>query len=163
VFSEEGVQRLHSVAMNRLLDTPGQYRQCPVVITNAAHKPPNWLDVPGHMRTMCEYVNAHWDQADLIHLSSFVLWRLNWIHPFENGNGRTSRAASYMLLNIKHGRLLPSRNSIIEQIVNNRQPYYEALRAADEAHTAGQDPSVGLIPLQNLMTAMLKEQIKANF
>ncbi|WP_431469124.1 Fic family protein [Sphingosinithalassobacter sp. LHW66-3] len=148
--------------MNRLLDTPGQYRQVPVTITNSPHKPPNWLDVPSHMRTMCDYVNANWDTADLVHLASFVLWRLNWIHPFENGNGRTSRAASYMVLNVKHGRLLPSRNSIIEQIVGNRQPYYDALRAADDAYAQGAAPPVALQTLQNMMSGMLKEQIKAN-
>lgn len=161
-LTEEMIQRLHGVAMNRLLDRAGVYRQCPVGISNSPHKPPNWMDVPAQMRTMCEYVSLHWDQADLVHLSSFVLWRMNWIHPFENGNGRTSRATSYMVLNIKHGTLLPSKNSIIEQIVKDRSPYYAALRAADDLHAEGAQPGVALEQLQSLMTAMLKEQIKAN-
>src|SRR5690606_37485090 len=68
LFSEETIQRLHAVAMHRLLDTPGQYRQCPVAISNSPHKPPNWLDVPSHMRTMCDYVNSEWEKVDLVHL-----------------------------------------------------------------------------------------------
>ncbi|MBL8221394.1 MAG: Fic family protein, partial [Bryobacterales bacterium] len=27
-----------------------------------------------------------------------VMWRLNWIHPFFGGNGRTARSASYLVL-----------------------------------------------------------------
>ena len=81
VFSEETMKRLHSVAMHKLLDTPGQYRQGPVQITNSPHVPPPWVEVQGHMNGLCEYVNANWDTADLIHLTAFVLWSLiGFIH-----------------------------------------------------------------------------------
>jgi Fic family protein len=162
VFNEDVVKRLHSVAMHKLLDEPGEYRQGPVRLTNSPHVPPPWVEVSGHMAGLCDYINKVWDQADLIHLSSYVMWRLNWIHPFRNGNGRTSRAAAYMVLNIKHGRLLPSKNSIIAQIVEDRQPYYDALRYADDVTKATGDEIAGLQPMQTLMAKMLKEQIKAN-
>lgn len=161
-FTEQVVKDLHGVAMHHLLSDPGEYRQGPVHLTNSPHIPPPWVEVPGHMAGLCSYVNKVWATADLIHLASYVLWRLNWIHPFPNGNGRTSRAAAYMVLNVKHGQLLPSKNSIIAQIVHDRSPYYQALRYADEAVKASSDEQAALKPMEALLSGMLKEQIKAN-
>lgn len=162
VFSEEMVQSLHTVAMHLLLPAPGEYRQGPVRLTNSPHVPPPWVEVRGHMAGLISYVNRNWNSANLLHLAAYVLWRLNWIHPFPNGNGRTSRAAAYMVLNIKHGQLLPSKNSIIEQIVADRQPYYQALRYADDVSRDTGDEVAALAPMENLLGQMLKEQIKAN-
>lgn len=161
-LTETAIRSLHRVAMHRLLDTPGEYRQGPVHITNSPHQPPPWIEVAGHMAGLCDYVNKHWESANLIHLCAFVLWRLNWIHPFPNGNGRTSRAAAYMVMEVKHGAILPSRNSIIQQIVENRQPYYDGLRYADDVIKDSQDIVAALAPLEHMLTMMLKEQIKAN-
>jgi Fic family protein len=71
-------------------------------------------------------------------LAAFALWRLNWIHPFVEGNGRTARAACYYLLCIKAGRLLPGKKIVPERIRENRTPYYAALQAADQAWDNGQ-------------------------
>jgi len=62
-----------------------------------------------------------------------ALWRLNWIHPFIEGNGRTARAACYYLLCVKHGAILPGRKIVPERIRENREPYYAALKSADTA------------------------------
>ena len=47
--------------------------------------------VPGLMDDMVNTVNRDWGESHPIRLSAYVLWRLNWIHPFVNGNGRTAR------------------------------------------------------------------------
>jgi Fic family protein len=65
------------------------------------------------------------------HLAAYVMWRLNWIHPFDDGNGRTSRAVSYLIMCMKLGYPLPGTNTIPDQIAANKQPYYDALEAAD--------------------------------
>jgi Fic family protein len=88
--------------------------------------------VAEHIEEMCEYVNLNWDRSPL-HLAAYIMWRLNWIHPFSGGNGRTSRATSYLVLCAKLGYRVPGTSTIPEQIVANRQPYYEALDAADAA------------------------------
>lgn len=62
------------------------------------------------------------------------MWRLNWIHPFLDGNGRTSRAVSYLVLCARLGFWLPGTKTIPEQIVETREHrkrYYDALQAAD--------------------------------
>ena len=162
ILTEDVLKDLHRVAMHKLLDTAGEYRQHPVSITNSPHVPPAWFEVGGHVAGLCHYVNENWESADLVHLCAFVMWRLNWIHPFGNGNGRTSRAASYMVLNIKYGKILPSKNSIAEQIVNDRNPYYQCLRHADDVMAATGDVKAALQPLEQLTGQMLKNQILAN-
>jgi len=104
---------------------------------------------------MCDYVNE-WSQRSAIHLASYVMWRVNWIHPFHGGNGRTSRAVSYLTLCAKLGYRLPGTLAIPEQIVANRQPYYEALDAADAAWATGQ---VNVEDMERLIERMLAVQL----
>jgi Fic family protein len=72
-------------------------------------------------------------QSTPIHLAAYLMWRLNWIHPFADGNGRTSRIISYVVLSIRAGAILPGTPTIPDQIVDNRKPYFDALDAADLA------------------------------
>ena len=147
--------------MAGLLDTAGEYRQAAVIINNSNHAPPGWLEVPSMMGTMCEYVRANWDHRDLVHIASFVLWRMNWIHPFMNGNGRTARAVSYLTLCAKYGGLLPAKNTVVQQIVTNRALYYAALGECDTRYKQDNLDWV-LEPLVSWMAQLLKEQIKAS-
>jgi Fic family protein len=86
---------------------------------------------------LCDYVNDNWESSTPIHLAAFVMWRLNWIHPFADGNGRTSRILSYVVLSIRAGFVLPGTPTIPDQIVDNRSPYFDALDAADDAYSKG--------------------------
>jgi len=45
---------------------------------------------------MCDHINENWAKLSPLHLAAYTLWRMNWIHPFVDGNGRTSRAVSYL-------------------------------------------------------------------
>lgn len=101
-------------------------------------------------------VNRTWESADALALSAFVLWRLNHIHPFINGNGRTARAASYFVLCVKLGFWLPGATILPELLRRERPRYVEALRAADASIKAG---SLDLSQLHALMAELLEEQI----
>jgi Fic family protein len=91
-------------------------------------------------------------------LPAYALWRLNWIHPFVEGNGRTARAACYYLICLKQGRLLPGKKIVPERIRENRTPYYTALQAADRAWEEGQfDVSALADYLARLLKAQLAE------
>ena len=70
----------------------GEYRPCPVKV--GIHEPPAHFLVQALMDDFVNSVNRNWDKADPLVLASLVLWRLNYIHPFINGNGRTARAAA---------------------------------------------------------------------
>ncbi len=82
---------------------------------------------------MCDYVNDNLHVSTPFHLAAYVMWRINWIHPFSEGNGRTSRIVSYIILNVKLGYLLPGIPSIPQQIQQDRSAYFRALEQADEA------------------------------
>jgi Fic family protein len=84
------------------------------------------------------------------------MWRLNWIHPFTDGNGRTSRAASYIILCLKLGYRIPGKNTIPDQIAANKTPYYKALEAADNAWEQGR---IDLSEMKELLDAMLAKQL----
>jgi Fic family protein len=68
--------------------------------------------VPSLVEELCDYVNDNWESSTPIHLAAYVMWRLNWIRPFADGNGRTSRILSYVVLSIRSGiRLTGNANN----------------------------------------------------
>ncbi|MCA9830017.1 MAG: Fic family protein [Dehalococcoidia bacterium] len=127
------ISELNRLAVEGLEPGPGSYRTFEMEIEGSQHEPPPWRNVPDLVERMCDYVNENWASATPIHLAAYVMWRLNWIHPFTNGNGRTSRAVSYLVLCVKLNSLLPGRPAIPEAIAGAKNEYYAALDAADAA------------------------------
>lgn len=155
------VLQLHRAAVDGLTAFAGNYRPAGVQIEGSRHAPVGAHLVPEKIEEMCDYVNEHWTTATAIHLSSYVMWRLNWIHPFDDGNGRTSRAVSYLVLCMKLGYRPSGRVTIPERIVQCRGPYYRALEAADEAYSNAQiDLSVMEALLRDLLSAQLLDVVK---
>lgn len=161
VLTEEIVCALHRTAMDRLLTNPGEFREIDVGITNSNHQPPPWQHVRPLMGDFFDYFKDEWPKRDLVQLAAQAMWRLNWIHPFENGNGRTARAVSYLVLCAKYGALLPAKNSIIVQIMANKAPYYVAHHSCDAEFERTKDWSCTL-ELETLIATLLKEQLKAS-
>lgn len=89
-------------------------------------------------------------------LAAYTLWRLNWIHPFVEGNGRTARAACYYVLCLKQGQLLPGKKIVPERIRENRKPYYAALKSAD---VAWEDGHFDVSELSKYLSELLKQQL----
>ncbi len=131
------VSRLNRLAIEGLSELPGTYRPGPMSITHSNHVPPPPQDVHGFVEDMCEYVNNNWER-DGWHLAAYLMWRLNWIHPFEDGNGRTSRAISYLVLCIRLGLRLPGTKTIPEVIAEDKGSYYAAIDKADSAAKRGE-------------------------
>jgi Fic family protein len=112
--------------------------------------------VPEAVEALCDYINENWNAKSAIHLAAYCLWRLNWIHPFTDGNGRTSRALSFMVLCIRLGYRVPGTNTIPAQISADKTPYYKALEAAD---LAWRDGKVDLSVLENYLSHLLGQQL----
>ncbi|MCC6811132.1 MAG: Fic family protein [Deltaproteobacteria bacterium] len=142
---------------NSLLEEgAGEIRTDDVEILGSKHEPPPASQVTSLLQQMCDEVNA--SESDAIDLAAFVLWRVNWIHPFGEGNGRTARAASYLVLSVCLGRVLPGKKMIWEQLASEKRAYWKALEAADAACKAGaSDVSV----LADLIRDMLETQISS--
>jgi Fic family protein len=108
------------------------------------------------MDDFVNYINRQWENEDPLVLASFVLWRLNHIHPFINGNGRTARATCYFVLCVKLGFWLPGTIILPELILRERESYVTALQAIDQSFMDG---SVDLMPLHTLLSTLLQEQL----
>ena len=130
------ISELNRLAIQGLSELPGSFRPAGIKITNSGHVPPPPEDVHRLIEEMCEYVNDNWNR-DAWHLAAYLMWRLNWIHPFEDGNGRTSRAISYIVLCLRIGHTLPGSKTIPEVISEKKQPYYDAIDKADAAAKRG--------------------------
>jgi len=85
---------LHRIALKGLSSFAGNFRPAEIEIGGSKHKPPGAHMVPEEVERMCDYVNDNWDNSSPVHLAAYSLWKLNWIHPFTDGNGRTARAIS---------------------------------------------------------------------
>lgn len=123
---------LNRIAIEGVKPRPGQIRTDPIYINNTPHVPPPAADVPRLVQEMCDYINVN-ARTSPLHQAAYLLWRLNWIHPFPDGNGRTSRAISYLVLSVRAGYLLPGKRAIPERIASDKAPYYAGLDSADAA------------------------------
>ena len=144
---------LHKMAIQGIYGCAGSLRTGPVSIGGTGHQPPDHTQVPSFVDEMCDYANG---QTDPIHASAYLMWRLNWIHPFFGGNGRTSRAVSYLALLAGFGFELPGTTTVPDFITQARQPYYDALDAADAAYAQGQ---IDVIAMEFLIADLLKKQL----
>jgi Fic family protein len=147
---------LHRIALDRISSYAGNWRPSGIEIGGSKHQPVGAHLVPEKIEEMCDYVNEHWANSSPIHLAAYALWRLNWIHPFTDGNGRTARAISYLLLCLRLGYRVPGKNTIPEQIASDKTPYYRALEAADQEYAAGK---INLVELEKLLGDLLAIQL----
>lgn len=151
------LMQLHSVALEGIHMFAGTYRNGIATIHGSKHDPIPAFRVADEVADMCEYVNQRWADKSAIHLAAYVLWKLNWIHPFADGNGRTARAISYVVLSIRSNSLYPGTNSIPDQISTDKKPYYDALEQADEVwKSTGQ---VDVSALEKMLSQMLATQL----
>ena len=122
----------HAIAC--LHPNAGVYRPCQVKIMGRdengnptpIYVPPEHYAVPSLMDEMVNDINRHWESTDPIKLGAYGLWRLNWIYPFVNGNGRTARALCYYLLCVRTGTALP-RPQLPSLITGKRDEYLAAI------------------------------------
>ncbi len=156
-ISHDVVRQLNNHAVVFLCETPGMYRKQPIYINNSSHRPPPHEQVDGLMDECLLYLAESWKRCSATHLAAYALWRLNWIHPFVEGNGRTARATSYLVLCAKHKMWLPGSNIIPKQIRENRDPYYAALRMADQRFE--KDGTIDVSALESYLDQLLTNQL----
>jgi Fic family protein len=158
-LSSHVIKAFNFQAITCLHTNAGEYRPCPVTVGAGGptpYQPPEQHRVQALMDDFVNTVNRMWETTDALVLAAYVLWRLNWIHPFINGNGRSARAASYFVLCLKAGLWLPGAPILPELLRRERAQYVTALKAADASYAAG---NLDLTELHALMEALLKEQL----
>lgn len=88
------------------------------------------------MNAFVNEINRHLEATDALTLAAYCLWRLNHIHPFINGNGRTARALCYYVLCVKFGGPLPGAPILPELIRRDREQYVECRSRIGEPKSA---------------------------
>lgn len=136
-LSEWQIKSIHQLILKNIDDkNAGIYRKTNVIISGADHIPPDAIHVASEMQAFINWykkdsVTLHpVERAARVH-ADFVK-----IHPFVDGNGRTSR----LLMNLE---LMKDGYPPVVLPVEKRLEYYEAL---DKAHTENDyEPFLSLI------------------
>jgi hypothetical protein len=158
-LSQHVIKAFNFQAITCLHTNPGEYRPCPVRVVSGdvvTFAPPDFYRVQALMDDFVNVVNSKWATTDPLVLASYVLWRLNYIHPFINGNGRTARATCYFVLCLAVGYWLPGTTILPELIKRERDAYCIALAQVDQSFAAGQ---LDVTPLHSLLSVLLTEQM----
>jgi Fic family protein len=118
--------------------TPGEYRQKNVNISQSLHLPPDISQIAVYMDDLFNFINKpDSPKHDLLKVA-IAHHRFVWIHPFLNGNGRTVRLFTYAMLvklgfNVDVGRILNPTAIFCK----SRENYYHNLSLADKGTNDG--------------------------
>lgn len=128
-ISEHLIRQLHQLVVQETeKEYAGKYRDGAVIIGGAKHTPPDAIDVPRLMKELMEWLKKKEKKFHPIVLSALLHHKLAAIHPFFDGNGRTSRLVMNMTLMQRSFPL-----AII--LKADRKKYYSVLQKADDGNT----------------------------
>ncbi|MCI5966798.1 MAG: Fic family protein [Tenericutes bacterium] len=126
-ITEWNIKNIHGLILKEIdNENAGKYRGENVTIKGATHIPPDYLKVPELMEKLILTYNT-WNEYHPIIQAALLHGELVKIHPFIDGNGRTSR----LLMNLD---LMNSGYNPVIIKKEDRLKYYESL---DKAHTTG--------------------------
>jgi Fic family protein/DNA-binding XRE family transcriptional regulator len=125
-FSERDLLQLHALILKGIDSKyAGNYRDVQVMINGSKHLPPQPFIVKKQMEDLFFWYEAHKNQLHSVVLAAELSERLVTIHPFIDGNGRTSRLIMNLIL-LKNGYVIAN----IKGDAENRLKYYQALETA---------------------------------
>jgi Fic family protein len=153
------INELNFYAAHNLSRCPGEYRDVilyNVRITDTDHVPPDFSEVRDLMSDFIQRLTSMCED-DSPYAAAYALWRLNWIHPFSQGNGRTSRALSYFIQCQLYNKWFPG-TIVPELIRENRSRYCELLQQTDKTMDANGVPN--LAPIASFLDELLEQQIE---
>ena len=120
-FSEWQIRNIHQLILKNIDDeNAGRYRQQNVLISGATTNPPDYTLLNDKMAQFIDCYNKEAQNLHPIERAAKVHADFVGIHPFIDGNGRTSR----LLMNLE---LLKAGYPPSVITVENRLAYYEAL------------------------------------
>lgn len=117
----------YEITKNSICRIQGDYRDSEVRIEGSDPIPPKPSDVPTLMQKLFEEYNELKKELQPIELATLIHNKLVKIHPFTDGNGRTSRLLMNWILQRNHFPAV-----IIE--VTNKEKYYSCIEHADKGN-----------------------------
>jgi Fic family protein len=125
-LTEWQIKNIHALVLKGINDTyAGNYRDQQVIMAGAKHIPPEPFLIKEKMESLIKWYDAEGKQLHPIERAALLHIIFVGIHPFIDGNGRTSR----LLLNLE---LMKNGYPPLVIRNENRIKYYNAL---DNAHT----------------------------
>lgn len=126
-FSENLIRSLNQIVQQNIdKEWAGRYRNSGVIIGGAEHKPPEAIEVPRLMKKLIKWYSVN-KKLHPVELASIIHHKLVNIHPFFDGNGRTSR----LVMNII---LMQLGFPLVVVLKSDRRRYYAALASADKGN-----------------------------
>lgn len=133
--SEGIVRKLHKILVKGVRGEnadPGNYRKIQNYVVNSrtgevVYTPPAPLDVPRLMREFTEWINKAKDISPIL-VAGIAQFQFVHIHPFIDGNGRTARLLSTLIL-YKTGYDFKRLFTISEYYDKDRPAYYRAIQS----------------------------------
>ena len=120
-FSEWQIRNIHQLILKSIDDeNAGRYRQQNVLISGTTTNPPDYTLLNDKMAQFIDWYNTEAHNLHPVERAAKVHADFVGIHPFVDGNGRTSR----LLMNLE---LLKAGYPPSVITVENRLAYYEAL------------------------------------
>lgn len=127
--NERLIKEIHAIILHGIdRDNAGKYRNVPVMISGSQHMPPQPYLIESQMEAfISEYNKKVTDNVHPVVIAAYLHDELVKIHPFIDGNGRTSR----LLMNL----YLLSKGYVVVSLKgdnDSKRAYYMAL---EKSHT----------------------------
>ncbi len=131
-LSSRSILKAHRMMMAGLVDSAGKWRSGNVGIfkgSGVSNMAPPASNVPELMKSLFEFLKK--DKNHALIRSSVFHYELEFIHPFEDGNGRIGRFWHSLLLT--HYHPVFEFTPVESLIKTHQQRYYEVLGMSDKA------------------------------
>ena len=140
-ITKNTILSVHKDLTKDLLKNPeyeGKFRDTRVFIGNLHtqkinYMPPDAYKVPYLVDELLDWLNNSTDEMYPVIIAGILHYELVRIHPFVDGNGRTSRLMATLILSI-HKFNIDRYFTLDEYYNQDRQAYVDALSSADKNH-----------------------------
>ncbi|MBU1203510.1 MAG: Fic family protein [Nanoarchaeota archaeon] len=127
-FKQEFMLKINEIlTKNTGVASGGRIRFFNVQISGATYVPPKHEEVKGHISNLMKWHSKNKNKLHSFELATLLHAKIAWIHPFEDGNGRTARTLMNFIL-MKKG--YPMFFIPFEK----REEYYDALELYDKGN-----------------------------
>jgi Fic family protein len=140
VFDRAYISNIHKIITDKLTQPPygegsmysGGLRRHDVAIKKSQHTPPNHMQLNNYFDEFLRFINDNYSSVNQLLMVAIAHHRFEYIHPFDNGNGRMGRLLNYSFLikfgfRVREGRIINSSSIFFA----DRDKYYDMLSRAD--------------------------------
>jgi len=123
-IGEDSILKVHRLLFDGIYASAGNYRSGVVRITGADFLPAAPGKIKQEVSDLLEWLRKNPDELRPVEIAAMLHYRLVYIHPFSDGNGRVARLLMNCIL-LKFGYPF----AIV--LTRDREKYYRTLREAD--------------------------------